>query len=290
MLARGADPRDHRAGRRASRIPPSPSPRAPEPAGGVGQGIHDPARRNAQGNIVRFAPSVAIEGTLDGDLYTTASTVRISGVVTGDVFAAGSQVDLTGKVKKSFRAAAGNVVGRRHRRRQRPRDRRQPHRSAARRTSREASSAYTGQFTHHGVVDGSLDLHRRHREPRRQGARRRHAHRRRHRDRARARASRATSRYSTRKRMDDGAQGDRRRGRRPTTRAHVLDEEGRRRRGAEAPADDVRRRQVDRVLHGIVPVRLRAPRGVQGARAQGDARRSAPTRCGAPESASCRSW
>jgi hypothetical protein len=25
-----------------------------------------------KGNIVRFAPSVAIEGTLDGDLWTTA--------------------------------------------------------------------------------------------------------------------------------------------------------------------------------------------------------------------------
>ncbi len=108
-----------------------------------------------KGNIVRFAPSIAIEGTLDGDLYTTASTVRISGVVTGDVFAAGSQVDLTGKVEKSFRAAAGNVVidgtvegnvlvtggsltlgSKAH--------------------VQGNVSAYTGQFTHHGVVDGSL--------------------------------------------------------------------------------------------------------------------------------------
>ena len=108
-----------------------------------------------KGNIVRFAPSIAIEGTLDGDLYTTASTVRISGVVTGDVFAAGSQVDLTGEVQKSFRAAAGNVVvdgivdgnvlvtG------------------GSLTLGSKAHilgnvSVYSGQFTHHGVVDGSL--------------------------------------------------------------------------------------------------------------------------------------
>jgi cytoskeletal protein CcmA (bactofilin family) len=40
---------------------------------------------------MRFATSVNIEGTLDGDLYVTAQTIRISGVVTGDVFVAGSQ-------------------------------------------------------------------------------------------------------------------------------------------------------------------------------------------------------
>jgi cytoskeletal protein CcmA (bactofilin family) len=62
------------------------------------------------GNVVQFAPSVTIEGTLDGDLYVVAQTVRISGVVTGDVFAAGSQVDVSGEIKKSFRAAAANVV------------------------------------------------------------------------------------------------------------------------------------------------------------------------------------
>jgi cytoskeletal protein CcmA (bactofilin family) len=104
---------------------------------------------------VRFAPSITIEGTLDGDLYVTAQTVRISGVVTGDVFAAGSQVDVTGEVRKSFRAAAGSVfldgvvdgnvlvtggslaMG-------------------SKANIRGNVSAYTGQFTHRGTIDGSL--------------------------------------------------------------------------------------------------------------------------------------
>ncbi len=108
-----------------------------------------------KGNVVRFAPSVAIEGTLDGDMYVTAPTVRISGVVTGDVFVAGSQVDVTGEIKKSFRSAGANVVvdgivhgnvlvtggmltlgSRAH--------------------VLGSVSAYTGQFTFNGVVDGSL--------------------------------------------------------------------------------------------------------------------------------------
>jgi len=108
-----------------------------------------------KGNVVRFGPAVAIEGTLDGDLYATAQTVRISGVVTGDVFVAGGQVDLTGEVKQSFRAAGANVVvdgtvdgnvlvtggslvlG-------------------SKANIHGSVSAYTGQFTHHGIIDGSL--------------------------------------------------------------------------------------------------------------------------------------
>jgi cytoskeletal protein CcmA (bactofilin family) len=134
-------------------IPEPPEPPSPPEVSVKGFTIR-PGETH-KGNIVRFAPSIAIEGTLDGDLYTTASTVRISGVVTGDVFAAGSQVDLTGEVQKSFRAAAGNVVvdgivegnvlvtggsltlgSKAH-----------VHGNV---------SAYTGQFTHHGIVDGSL--------------------------------------------------------------------------------------------------------------------------------------
>lgn len=108
-----------------------------------------------KGNVVRFAPSVAIEGTLDGDMYVTASTVRISGVVTGDVFVAGSQVDVTGEIKKSFRSAGANVVvdgivdgnvlvtgG--------------SFTLGSKGHVLGNVSAYTGQFTLHGVVDGSL--------------------------------------------------------------------------------------------------------------------------------------
>jgi cytoskeletal protein CcmA (bactofilin family) len=88
-------------------------------------------------------------------MYLTAPAVRISGVVTGDVFVAGSQIDVTGEIKKSFRAAAGNVVvdgtvegnvlvtggsltlgSKAH--------------------IHGNVSAYTGQLTHRGVVDGSL--------------------------------------------------------------------------------------------------------------------------------------
>lgn len=132
--------------------PPPPPPVPPELSV---QGFTIRPGETHKGNVVRFAPSVAIEGTLDGDLYVTAQSVRITGVVTGDVFAAGSQVDVTGEVKKSFRAAAANVVvdgtvggnvlvtggaltlG----------GKSQVHGSV---------SAYTGQFTHHGVIDGSL--------------------------------------------------------------------------------------------------------------------------------------
>jgi len=108
-----------------------------------------------KGNVVRFGPAVAIEGTLDGDLYATAQTVRISGVVPGDVFVAGGQVNMTGEVKQSFRAAGANVVvdgtvegnvlvtggsldlgSRAH--------------------IHGSVSAYTSQFTQHGIIDGSL--------------------------------------------------------------------------------------------------------------------------------------
>ena len=139
--------------------PPTPSipepPEPPSPPELSVKGFMIRPGETHKGNIVRFAPSIAIEGTLDGDLYTTASTVRISGVVTGDVFAAGSRVHLTGEVHKSFRAAAGNVVvdgivngnvlvtggtltlgSKAH--------------------IHGNVSAYSGQFTHHGVVDGSL--------------------------------------------------------------------------------------------------------------------------------------
>jgi cytoskeletal protein CcmA (bactofilin family) len=108
-----------------------------------------------KGNVVRFAPSIAIEGTLDGDLYVTAPTVRISGVVTGDVFAAGSQVDVTGEIKKSFRAAAANVIvdGTVH-------DNVLVTGGSVTLGSKShvhgSVSAYTGQFTHHGIIDGSL--------------------------------------------------------------------------------------------------------------------------------------
>jgi len=110
-----------------------------------------------KGDVVRFAPSAAIQGTLDGDLYVTASTVTISGVVTGDVFVAGSVVDVSGEIQKSFRAAAANVVldGTVH--------------GNVLVTGGSLTlgskahvmgnvSAYTGQFTHNGVVDGSLSF------------------------------------------------------------------------------------------------------------------------------------
>jgi cytoskeletal protein CcmA (bactofilin family) len=108
-----------------------------------------------KGNVVQFAPSINIEGTLDGDLYATASTVRITGIVTGDVFVAGSQVDLTGEVKKSFRAAGGNIVV------DGTVDGNVLVTAGALTLGSKAHvhgnvSSYTGQFTHHGVVDGSL--------------------------------------------------------------------------------------------------------------------------------------
>jgi cytoskeletal protein CcmA (bactofilin family) len=134
-------------------IPEPPEP--PSPPELSVQGFTIKAGETHKGNVVRFAPSIAIEGTLDGDMYTTSQTVRISGVVTGDVFVAGGQIDLTGTVEKSFRAAAANVVidgtvqgnvlvtggsltlgSKAH--------------------VQGSVSAYTGQFTHHGVIDGSL--------------------------------------------------------------------------------------------------------------------------------------
>jgi len=130
-------------------------PEPPSPPELSVQGFKIPAGETHRGNVVRFAPSVAIEGTLDGDMYVTAQVVRISGSVTGDVFAAGGQVDVTGTVEKSLRAAGANVVvdgivegnvlvtggsltlGR------------NAH-------VKGSVSAYTGQFTQHGIIDGSL--------------------------------------------------------------------------------------------------------------------------------------
>ena len=131
--------------------PPEP-PSAPELSV---QGFTIRSGETHKGNIVKVAPTLSVEGTLDGDMYVTAQTGRISGVVTGDVFAAGQQVDVTGDIKKSFRAGAGNVVldgtvegnvlvtggsltigSKAH--------------------VLGSVSAYTGQFTQHGTIDGSL--------------------------------------------------------------------------------------------------------------------------------------
>jgi cytoskeletal protein CcmA (bactofilin family) len=137
-------------------LPPIPEPPTPPMPPEVSvQGFTIRPGETHKGNVVRFAPSIVIEGTLDGDLYVTAQSVRIAGVVTGDVFAAGSQVDVTGEIRKSFRAAAGSVfmdgtvegnvlvtggtltMG-------------------SKSNVKGSVSAYTGQFTHRGVVDGSL--------------------------------------------------------------------------------------------------------------------------------------
>ena len=134
--------------------PPEPPPPPTPPEVSV-QGYRIRAGETHKGNIVRFAPSVSIDGTLDGDMYVTAQSVRISGVVTGDVFVAGADVTVTGKIEKSFRAAAANVVidgtvegnvllsggsatiGKNA----------HVHGSV---------SAYSGQFVHNGLIDESL--------------------------------------------------------------------------------------------------------------------------------------
>ena len=136
-----------------SAVPDPPLP--PSPPEVSVQGFTIRQGETHKGNVVRFAPLVSIEGTLDGDLYVTAKNVRISGVVTGDVFVAGSDVEVTGEIKKSFRAAAGNVAvdgtvdgnvlvtgG---------------NLILGSKSHVEGSvSAYTGQLTHHGTIDGSL--------------------------------------------------------------------------------------------------------------------------------------
>lgn len=144
------------ASARDRRVPPVAEPPTPPSPPEVSiKGFTIRPGETHKGNVVRFAPSVAIEGSLDGDLYVTAQTVRISGVVTGDVFVAGGQVDVTGEIKQSFRAAAANVVvdgtvegnvlvtggslilgSKSH--------------------VLGSVSAYTGQITHHGLIDGSL--------------------------------------------------------------------------------------------------------------------------------------
>jgi cytoskeletal protein CcmA (bactofilin family) len=140
-----------------AQTPPEP-PEPPEPRDSPEVSLKGFTVRPGEthkGDVMRFATSVNIEGTLDGDLYVTAQTIRISGVVTGDVFVAGSQVDVTGEIKKSLRSASGNVVldgtvggsvaitggtltvgSKAH--------------------ILENLTAYTGQFTHRGVVDGVL--------------------------------------------------------------------------------------------------------------------------------------
>jgi len=138
------------------RVPAVPEPpEPPSPPELSVQGFTIRSGETHRGNIVRFAPTASIEGTLDGDLYVTAQTVRITGVVTGDVFVAGQQVDVTGEIKKSFRAAGANIVvdgsvegnvlvtggsltlgSKAH--------------------VQGNVSAYTGQYRQHGLIDGSL--------------------------------------------------------------------------------------------------------------------------------------
>jgi cytoskeletal protein CcmA (bactofilin family) len=147
------------AGARAADPPAPPDadapPAPPVPPEVSVQGFTVRSGETHKGNVVKVAPSVVIEGTLDGDLYAIAQSVRISGVVTGDVFASGSEVEVTGKVEKSFRAAAANVVvdgdvngnvlvtGGNF--------------SLGGKSKVHGSvSAYTGQFTQRGTVSGSL--------------------------------------------------------------------------------------------------------------------------------------
>ena len=140
----------------APRPPDLPEPPEPPSAPELSvQGYTIRSGETHKGNVVKVAPTLSVEGTLDGDMYVTAQTVRISGIVTGDVFVAGQQVDVTGEIKKSFRAGAGNVVldgtvlgnvlvtggsltigSKAH--------------------VQGSVSAYTGQFTQHGTIDGSL--------------------------------------------------------------------------------------------------------------------------------------
>jgi hypothetical protein len=61
---------------REPQIPEPPEP--PSPPEVSVQGFRVRANETHKGDVVRFAPSATIEGTLDGDLYLTASTVRIS--------------------------------------------------------------------------------------------------------------------------------------------------------------------------------------------------------------------
>jgi cytoskeletal protein CcmA (bactofilin family) len=138
---------------RAPAVPEPPEP--PSPPEISVQGFRVRPGETHKGDVVRFAPSAAVQGTLDGDMYVTASTVTISGVITGDVFVAGSVVDVSGEIQKSFRAAAANVVldGTVH--------------GNVLVTGGSLTlgskahvmgnvSAYTGQFTHSGVIEGSL--------------------------------------------------------------------------------------------------------------------------------------
>jgi cytoskeletal protein CcmA (bactofilin family) len=134
--------------------PPEPPPPPSPPEVSV-QGFTVRAGDTHKGNIVRIAPSVSIEGTLDGDMYVTAQTVRITGVVTGDVFAAGSDVLVTGEIEKSLRTAAANLVV----------DGKVEGNALLSGGSVTFGSnaqvegnvtAYSGQFTHHGVIGESL--------------------------------------------------------------------------------------------------------------------------------------
>ena len=92
--------------------PPEP-PEPPEPPGHKEislKGLTIRKGEERKGDVIMFAPSVNIEGTLDGDLWVTTSSARISGVVTGDAFIAGSQIEITGEIKKSLRCTGANVV------------------------------------------------------------------------------------------------------------------------------------------------------------------------------------
>src|SRR5262249_15191092 len=96
----------------AAPLPPAP-PEPPEPSGHKEislKGLSIRKGEERKGDVLMFAPTVNIEGTLDGDLWVTTSSARISGVVTGDAFIAGSEINITGEIKKSLRCAGANVV------------------------------------------------------------------------------------------------------------------------------------------------------------------------------------
>ncbi|HJQ99824.1 MAG TPA: polymer-forming cytoskeletal protein, partial [Candidatus Polarisedimenticolaceae bacterium] len=74
------------------------------------KGIHVRAGETHHGDISAIAPSGAIEGIQDGDVYMWSGPLRITGTVNGDVFFFGSELTVTGTIKQSLRAACGEVV------------------------------------------------------------------------------------------------------------------------------------------------------------------------------------
>lgn len=73
------------------------------------QTVFVPADQVIEGNYLKAANSLVIEGTIHGDVMVAGNTIEINGPVAGDVFAVGNSIKIRGPVSGSVRVAGSTV-------------------------------------------------------------------------------------------------------------------------------------------------------------------------------------